>query len=269
MIHYKRIAIYLFSLLMSLSFIGCKKGELVEDQELLARIAFRTYTGASLNIKKISVDGEFTTPDGASFLFLLDKKDSADVIAFDNNDNKLIQQRLALKRGSNVFGVYPKSPIDPTLVIGKNPLEGDVPPEATFQFKILNYNKIISPNGEPIRLAIYKGKMTPNETTGWEEISFEEEPLVTTDVITDQIPDRYIQVPITSYYRATVLDKDGKPLLINGQKVYVYPRLGVLNDTDFAIMYLPNKEADVIFEDDWFNMVDGLGFDLLDVWLKK
>ena len=254
---------------MSFNFIGCQKGALVEDQVILARIAFISYTGENLNIKKIAIDGEFTRPDGASFLFLFDKKESADVVAFDDKDNKLIQQRLSLKRGNNVFGVYPKSPLDPTLVVGNNPLEGGAATEGTYQIKILNYNKIISPNGEPIRLAIYKGYMTFNETTGSEEISFEEEPLVTTGPITDQIPDQYIEIQQTPYYKATVLDKDGKPLLIEGQKVYIYPRFGVLNNSKFAIMYLPNKDADVIFEDDWFNMVDGLGFDLYDVWLKK
>ncbi|WP_126974387.1 hypothetical protein [Gynurincola endophyticus] len=266
---YNKISIYLLAFLMSFGFIGCNKGELVEEQEQLARITFRTYTGEHLNIKKISINGEFTRPDGTSFLFFVDKKDSADVVAFDDKDNKLIQQRLALKRGSNVFGVYPKSPLDPTLVVGKNPLETGVAPEGTYQVKILNYNKIISPNGEPIRLAIYKGTMVFDEVSGWEQIFFEEEPLVTTDLITDQIPEYFIQIPRTTFYKATVLDKDGNPLLLDGQNVYIYPRLGVLQDFKFAIMYLPNKEADVIFEEDWFNMVDGLGFELFDVWLKK
>jgi len=269
MTSYKSITIYLFTLLISFSFIGCKKGELVEEHELLARIAFRSYTAENLNINSVSINGKTTTPDKGTFQFSFDKKDSADVIAYDDKGSILIQQRLALKVGANVFGVYPKSPLDPTLVVGKNPLEGDNPLEATYYVKILNYNKIISPNGEPIRLAIHKGKMVRDEATGWDLITFDEEPLVTTGLITDQIPDQYIQIQVTPYYKATVLDKDGKPLLIDGQKVYIYPRLGVLNNSQFAIMYLTDKEADVIFEDDWFNMVDGLGFDLLDVWLSK
>lgn len=269
MTSYKNICIYLFSLMMSFSSIGCKKGELVVEQELLARIAFRSYSGENLNIKKISIDGKSTKPDGATFQFFFNKKDSTEVIAYDDKDNILIQQRLALKLGANVFGVYPKSPLDPTLVVGKNPLEETDRIEGTYQFKILNYNKIISPNGEPIRLAIYKGTLVYDEETFSEEMVFEEQPLVTTDLITDEIPDNYIELPITTFYRATVLDKNGNPLLIEGQNVYIYPRISALIGYKSGIFYLPNKEADVIFEDDWTTLVDGLGFELSDIWLKQ
>jgi hypothetical protein len=269
MTSYKNICIYLFSLMMSFSFIGCKKGEIVVEEELLARIAFRSYSGENLNIRKVSIDGKSTTMDKGTFQFILDKKDSADVIAYDDKDNILIQQRLALRIGTNVFGVYPKSPLDPTLVVGKNPLEETDRIEGTYQFKILNYNKIISPNGEPIRLAIYKGNLVYDEETFSEEMVFEAQPLVTTDLITDKIPDNYIELPITTFYRATVLDKDGNPLLIEGQNVYIYPRISALLGYKSGIFYLPNKEADVIFEEDWTTLVDGLGFELSDIWLKQ
>lgn len=270
---FRNLFTYFIVLWIGCTLSACQKGEIIENQRQLARVSFKAYSGENLGIKKISINGEFTTYDEnqANYLFFFDKsKDTSDVIAFGDDEKIVLQQRLALKSGSNIFGVYPKSPIDPTLVVGKNPLEGAEPNPGNYQIKILNYNKIISPKGEPIRLAIYKGELVFDENTFEEKMVYDNEPLVTTDLISDQIPDKFIPIPIAiSYYRATVLDKDSKPLLINGQKVYLFLGLGALSSNQVAILYLQNKEPDVIFDYDWVTFVDGLGFLLSDVWLKN
>ncbi|MBB2952506.1 MULTISPECIES: hypothetical protein [Sphingobacterium] len=269
----KKLFIYFIVLWTGCALYSCQKGEIVEDQRQLARVAFKSYSGENLGIKKISIDGEFTNYDGPkdSYLFIFDKsKDTSVVIAFGNEDKIVLKQRLALKSGSNIFGVYPKSPLDPTLVVGKNPLEGAQSDATNYQIKILNYNKIISPDGEPVRLAIYSGTLVFDENTFEEKMVYAEEPILTTDLITDQIPDNFIKIPVAiPYYRATVLDKDSKPLLINGQQVFLFLRLAALGSDPIALIYLPQKDPDVIFEDDWVTFVDGLGFELSNVWLKK
>lgn len=270
----RNFSIYFIVYLMGCALYSCQKGEIVEDQRQLARVSFKAYSGENLGIKKVSINGEFTTYDvnQANYLFFFDKtKDSADVIAFDLEEKIVLQQRLALKSGSNIFGVYPKSPLDPALVVGKNPLEGAQPNPGNYQIKILNYNKIISPNGEPIRLAIHKGRLVFDENTFEEKMVYDDEPFLITDLISDQIPDNFIQLPFevsTEVLRATVLDKDAKPLLVNGQKAYMY--IGGLNvDKPIIILYLPDKEPDVIFDRDWVTFLDGLGFELIDIWLMK
>lgn len=269
----KNIFIFFVTLWVGCALSSCQKGEVIEDQRQLSRVSFKAYSGENLGIKKISIDGEYTKydKDQANYLFFFDKsKDTSDVIAFGDDEKIVLQQRLPLKSGSNIFGVYPKSPIDPTLVVGENPLDGSEPNQGNFQVKILNYNKIISPNSEPIRLAIYSGTMVFNENTFEEKMVYDDKPLLITDLISDQIPDSFIQIPFerSSYLRATVLDKDAKPFLVNGQTAYVF--IGGLNvDKPISILYLPNKEPDVIFDRDWVTFLDGPGFELFDIWLTK
>lgn len=269
---FRNLFIYFIVYLTGCALYSCQKGEIVEDQQQFSRVSFRAYSGQNLGIKKISIDGEFAKYDvnAANYLFFFDKsKDSSDVIAFDNEEKIVLKQRLALKIGSNIFGVYPKSPMDPTLVVGKNPLEGAEPNPGNYQFKILNYNKIISPNGAPIRLAIYRGELVFDENTFEEKMVYDDEPFLITDLINDQIPESFIQIPFEySYYKATVLDKDAKPLLVNGQTAYLF--IGGLNsDRPISIIYLPNKEPDVIFDLDFATFLDGPGFSVSDVWLTR
>lgn len=269
----KNLFISFVVLLMACTLYSCQKGEIIEDQRQLARVSFNSYSGENLGIKKISIDGEFAKYDEGknNYLFFFDKsKDSSDVIAFGDEEKIVLQQRLALKGGSNIFGVYPKSPIDPTLVVGKNPLDGAELNPGNYQMKILNFNKIISPNGEPVRFAIYKGELVFDENTFEEKMVYDDEPFLTTDLISDQIPESFIRISFeyTGYLRATVLNKDAKPLLVNGQKAYVFIA-GLNVDKPISILYLPNKEPDVIFDRDWVTFLDGPGFELSDIWLKK
>lgn len=164
--------------------------------------------------------------------------------------------------------MHSKSPIDPSLVVGPNPLGDDVESiPGVMQVKILNFNKTISPNGEPIRLAIYQGKPVFDESWGMDLVKYDEAPILTTDLISDKIPEKFIKIPVNPIFsaKAQVLDKDSKPVLIDGQKVYLFFFFKV----DAAVVYLPQKESDAYFDVDAVSDIGGIGFALDAVWLKK
>jgi len=116
------IALWIGSLLSS-----CQKGEPIVETEELARIAFRSYSTASVDVKRVTIDGKVANPSDANFIFIRNKDaDSSSVVAYNSNDQVVLEQRLPLKSGLNTFGVHSKSPIDPSLVVGPNPLGDDV-----------------------------------------------------------------------------------------------------------------------------------------------
>ncbi|HAF33962.1 MULTISPECIES: hypothetical protein [Sphingobacterium] len=258
------IALWIGSLLSS-----CQKGEPIVETEELARIAFRSYSTASVDVKRVTIDGKVANPNDANFIFIRNKDaDSSSVVAYNSNDQVVLEQRLPLKSGLNTFGVHSKSPIDPSLVVGPNPLGDDVESiPGVRQVKILNYNKTISPNGEPIRLAVYQGKPVYDESWGMDMVKYDENPILITDLISDKIPEEFIKIPIDATFvpKAQVLDKDLKPILIDGQKVFLFFNFSV----DIGIVYLPQKESDAYFDVDAFSEIGGIGYGLDNIWLQK
>ena len=265
----KNIFLYSVVLWIGCMLNSCQKGELVQGQEELARIAFTSYNSVSVDIKKVIVDGKVANNDNTNFIFLRDKEaDSSSVIAYNGKDEVVLEQRLPIKSGLNSFGVHSKSPIDPTLVVGKNPLGEDVLPiPGVMQIKILNYNKTISPKGEPIRLAVYQGKPVFDESWGMDLVKYDETPILTTDLISDKIPEKFINIPVNPIFaaKAQVLDKDLKPVLIDGQKVYLFFYFAV----DVGVVYLPQKESDAPLDVDAVSEIGGIGYSLDNIWLKK
>ncbi|VTR44559.1 Uncharacterised protein [Sphingobacterium thalpophilum] len=250
---------------------SCRKGELVQESEELARVLFKSYGSVSPDIKRITVDGKAANDDNSTFVFVRSKDtDSSLVLGYNSKDEHVLAQRLPIRAGLNTFGVHEKSPIDPTLVVAENPLGADLPviPD-TIQVKILNYNKTISPEGLPIRLAIYKGKLVFDDAWGMDLVSYDQTPLLTTGVIGESIPKEFIKLPKKpfshAFFKAEVLDEALKPVLVNGQKVFLFFYFTV----DIGIVYLPQKEPDVYFDFDGMTAVDGLGYSLDNVWLKK
>lgn len=265
----KNIFLYFVALWIGGMLSSCQKGEVVQVQDEIARIAFRSYSAASVDIKRVTVDGKVANSSNANFIFIRNKDaDSSLVVAYNNNDQVVLEQQLSLKSGLNTFGVHSKSPIDPSLVVGPNPLGDDVTPiPGVRQVKILNYNKTISPNGEPIRLAVYQGKPVYDESWGMDMVKYDETPILTTGLISDKIPEEFIKIPIDATFvpKAQVLDKDLKPILIDGQKVFLFFNFSV----DIGIVYLPQKESDAYFDVDAFSEIGGIGYGLDNIWLKQ
>ncbi|MCW2260964.1 MULTISPECIES: hypothetical protein [Sphingobacterium] len=265
----KNLFIYFVALWVGCMLYSCQKGELVQEQEELARIAFKTYSAVSADIKKVMVDGKIANSDKSNFIFMRNKDaDSSLIVAYDGKDQVVLEQHLAIKPGLNTFGVHSKSPIDPSLIVGGNPLGDSVLPiPGVMQVKILNYNKTISPNGEPIRLAIYKGTPVYDESWGQDLVKYNDPPILITDLISDKIPEKFTKIPVDLIFapKAQVLDKDSKPILIDGQKVYLFLYFGV----DIGIVYLPQKESDVAFDSDAVSEIGGIGYSLDNIWLKK
>ncbi len=258
------IALWIGSLLPS-----CQKGELIVETEELARIAFRSYSTTSVDVKRVTIDGKVANPSDANFIFIRNKDaDSSSVVAYNNNDQVILEQRLPLKSGLNTFGVHSKSPIDPSLVVGENPLGDDVPSiPGVMQVKILNYNKTISPKGEPIRLAVYQGKPIFDESWGMDLVKYDETPILITDLISDKIPEKFLKLAVDPIFpaKAQELDKDSKPIFVDGQKVYLFFYFTV----DIGIVYLPQKESDTPLDVDGVSEIGGIGYSLDNIWLKK
>ncbi len=248
---------------------SCQKGELVLESEELARIAFKTYTAVSADVKKVMVDGKIANSDKSNFIFMRNKDaDSSLIVAYDGKDHVVLEQRLPIKPGLNTFGVHSKSPIDPSLVVGENPLGDDVPSiPGVMQVKILNYNKTISPKGEPIRLAVYQGKPVFDESWGMDLVKYDETPILITDLISDKIPEKFLKLAVDPIFpaKAQVLDKDSKPIFVDGQKVYLFFYFTV----DIGIVYLPQKESDTPLDVDGVSEIGGIGYSLDNIWLKK
>lgn len=265
----RNLVLYFIALWVGSLLSSCQKGEPVLETEELARIAFKTYGNVSVDVKRVTVDGKAANQSNTNFIFIRNKDaDSSLVVAYDSKDQVVLEQRLAIKSGLNTFGVHSKSPIDPSLVVGPNPLGDDVESiPGVMQVKILNFNKTISPNGEPIRLAIYQGKPVFDESWGMDLVKYDEAPILTTDLISDKIPEKFIKIPVNPIFsaKAQVLDKDSKPVLIDGQKVYLFFFFKV----DAAVVYLPQKESDAYFDVDAVSDIGGIGFALDAVWLKK
>jgi len=265
----KNIFFYLVVLWTGWGGYSCQKGELVQGEEDLARITFKSYSSASVDIKRVTVNGKVANNDNTNFIFIRNKDaDSSLVVAFDSKGQKVLEQRLSIKSGLNTFGVHSKSPIDPSLVVGENPLGDDVQPiRGIMQVKILNFNKTISPKGEPIRLAVYQGKPIFDESWGMDLVKYDETPILTTDLISDKIPEKFIKIPVDPIFaaKAQVLDKDSKPILIDGQKVYLFFYFSV----GVAVVYLPQKESDAPLDVDAVSEVGGIGYSLDNIWLQK
>lgn len=265
----KNLLLYFAVLWTGCILYSCQKGEHVLETEELARVAFKTYSAESADIKKVMVDGKIANNDKSNFIFMKNKEaDSSLIVAYNAKDQVVLEQRLAIKSGLNTFGVHSKSPIDPLLVVGANPLGDNVPSiPGVMQVKILNYNKTISPKGEPIRLAVYEGKPVFDESWGMDMVKYDETPNLITDLISDKIPEKFIQLPMAPIFpaKAQVLDKDSKPILIDGQKVYLFFYFTV----DIGIIYLPQKESDTPLDVDGVSEIGGIGYSLDNIWLKK
>ncbi len=265
----KNIFFYCFVLSAGCMLYACHKGELIQAQEELARITFKTYSSVSADIKRVTVDGKIANDNNANFIFIRNKDiDSSLVVAYNSKDQVVLEQRLPIKLGLNTFGVHSKSPIDPSLVVGENPLGDNIESiPGKMQVKILNYNTTISPKGEPIRLAVYQGKPFFDESWGMDLVKYDETPILITDLISDKIPEKFTVIPVDPLYvaKAQVLDKDSKPVLIDGQKVYLFFYFNV----DVAVVYLPEKESDVPLDVDAVSEIGGIGYSLDNIWLKK
>ncbi|MDR6735694.1 MULTISPECIES: hypothetical protein [unclassified Sphingobacterium] len=265
----KNIFLYFGALWIGCMLSSCQKGEMVQMQDEIARIAFRSYSSASVDVKRVTVDGKVANPSDANFIFIRNKDaDSSLVVAFNNKDQVVLAQRLPLKSGLNTFGVHSKSPIDPSLVVGPNPLGDDVKPiPGVIQVKILNYNRTISPKGEPIRLAVYQGKPVYDESWGMDLVKYDETPILTTGLISDKITEEFIKIPIDPLFvaKAQVLDSDLKPILVDGQNVYLFFNFSV----DVGIVYLPQKESDAYLDVDAVSEIGGIGYSLENIWLRK
>jgi hypothetical protein len=266
----RNLVLYFIALWVGSLLSSCQKGEPVLETEELARIAFKTYGTASVDVKRVTVDGKAANQSNTNFIFIRNKDaDSSLVVAYDSKDQVVLEQRLAINSGLNTFGVHSKSPIDPSLVVGPNPLGDDVESiPGVRQVKILNYNQTISPNGDPIRLAIYQGKPVFDESWGMDLVRYDETPILITGLISDKIPEEFIKIPVDPYFpaKAQVLDKDSKPILIDGQKVYLFFFFAV---EDIGIVYFPQKEPDAYFDVDAVSDIGGIGFALDAVWLKN
>ncbi len=265
----KNIFFYFFVLWTGWGLCSCEKGEVVQVPDEIARIAFRSYSTASVDVKRVTVDGKVANNDNTNFIFIRNKDaDSSWIVAYDSKDQKVLEQRLSIKSGLNIFGVHSKSPIDPSLVVGENPLDDNVLPiPNVMQVKILNYNKTISPNGEPIRLAVYQGKPVFDESWGMDLVKYDDDPILITDLISDKIPEKFIKIPVNPIFaaKAQVLDKDSKPVLIDGQKVYLF----FYFKADVAVVYLPQKESDAPLDVDAVSDIGGIGYSLDNIWLQK
>lgn len=266
----KNLFTFLLTVLMATTLCSCQKGEPVLEAAELARISFKSYGSTSPDIKRITVDGKIANYDNSTFVFIRNKDaDSSLVVAYNSKDKPVLKQRLLIKTGLNTFGLHEKSPMDPALVVGENPLGDDVQIiQDTIQIKILNYNKTIAP-ASPIRLAIYKGKLVFDEAWGMDLVSYDQNPLLTTGIVGEDIPGEFIKLPkqtsSTTFFKAQVLDKDLKPVLLNGQNVFLFFYFTV----DIGIVYLPQKDPDVYFDFDGMTAIDGVGYSLDNVWLKK
>lgn len=134
-----------------------------------------------------------------------------------------INYKIKNKLGVNEVFSFLKSPNSEEVMLSDaHPLEAEDIPEDKIAVKIFNLSKELSPNGESLNLAFYRFIKPIN----MRNLKYSDIPMDTIFNINNNIP-KYFSLlekyPVRSlYYKAKVLTKDNKELIINGKKILFY-----------------------------------------------
>lgn len=239
---YKKICIALKALILLSLIYSCEKPEYIKNDVGFTEIKI-SVVGDIRIINPMTYDGkEYMTGE----LIPIDKnKDSVDISFFYNSTKPALKMKIENKIGPNNYFLYYNNPIDSTAIISKkHPIDGEMPPEGKSLMKIINLNKTLSPNDEPIHLAIYEYKTPWYEWVDPYVPIHDQIPKDTIFNITSSIPDNFTIIsplilgPMSHF--AKVLKENKEELLVNGNKVYVF-----FNTVGNAcILYLSNDKLE-------------------------
>lgn len=233
---------------------SCQKGDLDEAFVDFARISIESIN--QLYVDSLDVDGKGAKNLQGYYIFPYNKnKDSIDLTLFYDYRTKSIKSRVPNSK-MNTFYVYYNNPLENKIVISKDhPLPKEEVDKDSYKTKIVNLNKRISPNNEPIHLALYAFKEPYQVGVDLYEPPYLKPAVDTIFNINNQIPEEYKQlkyVPQGYMYRiGKILKANKEELKIDGKNVYVY----LSNTSSLSVLCIEDSDfTDLDFNDPNFSL---------------